>query len=109
MEKEMKTLSEMMQKFRDKHFIHDFEIKDKLLTCKETDESFKEEDLIVDRTYRYEGDSNPDDMCILYAITANSGTQGILLDAYGTYANPQISEFIKNVPVREISEKQVTE
>lgn len=105
----MKTLSEMMQKFRDKHFIHDFEIKDNLLICKETNESFDAEDLIVERTYRYEGDSNPDDMSILYAITAISGTQGILLDAYGTYANPRISEFIKNVPVREVSEKQVTE
>ena len=43
MEKEMKTLSEMMQKFRDKQFIHDFEIKNNLLICKETNESFNAE------------------------------------------------------------------
>ena len=57
-------------------------------------------DLMIEKTERYEGDSNPDDMSIIYAITSESGTKGILLDAYGTYANPQISEFIKDVPIK---------
>jgi hypothetical protein len=100
MGKEMKTLTETIDKFRSKEFIYDFYIKDGKLRSDETKESFMPEDLIIERTGRYEGDSNPDDMSIIYAITSESGTKGILLDAYGTYADPQISEFIKDVPIK---------
>lgn len=100
MGKEMKTLTETIDKFRSKEFIYDFYINDGKLRSDETKESFMPEDLIIERTGRYEGDSNPDDMSIIYAITSESGTKGILLDAYGTYADPQISEFIKDVPIK---------
>jgi hypothetical protein len=76
------------------------------LKCEDTKESFKPEDVIIEKTVRYEGDSNPDDMSIIYAIATITGTMGILIDAYGTYANPKISEFIREVPVREKSEDQ---
>ena len=100
MGKEMKTLTETIDKFRSKEFIYDFYIKECKLWSNETKESFIPGDLIIERTGRYEGDSNPDDMSIIYAISSKSGTKGILLDAYGTYADPQISEFIKNVPIK---------
>lgn len=103
----MNTLTETIERFRAKQFIHDFSIKDNLLVSPDTNESFKPEDVMIERTGRYEGDSNPDDMSIIYGITANSGTQGILIDAYGTYANPKITEFIKSVPVKEKSDNQV--
>lgn len=104
MEKEMNTLTETIEKFKAKQFIQDFYVKDGLLVSDDTNESFKPEDVVIERTGRYEGDSNPDDMSIIYAITANSGTRGIIIDAYGTYANPKISEFIKNIPGKEKDE-----
>ena len=102
--KEMNTLTETIEKLRDKQFIHDFYIKDGLLKCDETNESFRTDEVLIEKTGRYEGDSNPDDMSIIYAITSKTGTQGILIDAYGTYANPKISEFIKKVTSKVINE-----
>ncbi|MDQ3019361.1 MAG: phosphoribosylpyrophosphate synthetase [Bacteroidota bacterium] len=107
MEKEMNTLTETIEKFKAKQFIHDFCVKETLLMCEGTKESFRPEDVVIERTGRYEGDSNPDDMSVIYAITTNTGTQGVLIDAYGTYANPQIAEFIKNIPKKEKAENQV--
>lgn len=46
-------------------------------------------------------------MSVLYGITSNTGVQGILIDAYGTYSDPQIAEVIKRIPVRELDENQV--
>ncbi|MEP7146982.1 MAG: phosphoribosylpyrophosphate synthetase [bacterium] len=108
MEKEMKTVPELIQKLREKHFIHDFCVKDHSLYCNETSETFSEEELLIERIYRYEGDSDPGDTTIVYGITAKSGTQGVLIDAYGTYADPKIAEVIKKIPVREVDENQVT-
>ena len=106
MEKEMNTLTEAIEKLRGKEFIQDFYVEDNLLKCKDTKESFKPENVIIETTVRYEGNSDPDDMSIIYAITTHTGTMGLLIDAYGTYANPKISEFIRLVPVREESENQ---
>lgn len=104
----MKTVPEIIQKLHEKHFIHDFCVKDHCLSCTETSETFLPEDVIIERIYRYEGDSDPADMIIVYGITAKSGTQGILMDAYGTYADPKIAEVIKKIPVREVDENQTT-
>ena len=48
--------------------------------------------------YRFEGESDPADNAILYAIEANDGTKGLLVDAYGgPYVNQKVGKFIKEV------------
>lgn len=38
--------------------------------------------------YRFEGDSNPDDASIVYAITSDNGEiRGILISAFGMYSD----------------------
>ncbi len=107
MEKEMETVPEIIQKLHEKHFIHDFCVKDNKVSCNDTNEVFTPEDLLIERIYRYEGVSDPGETTIVYGITAKSGTQGVLMDAYGTYADPKIAEVIKKIPVREVDENQV--
>ncbi|MDB5011706.1 MAG: phosphoribosylpyrophosphate synthetase, partial [Mucilaginibacter sp.] len=46
------------------------------------------EDFEIDEFYRFEGASNPADMSIVYAVTSPKyDLKGILVNAYGTYAN----------------------
>jgi hypothetical protein len=47
--------------------------------------------------FRFEGESDPADNAVLYAIEANDGTKGLLVDGYGAYANPLAGQFIKEV------------
>jgi hypothetical protein len=56
---------------------------------------------VVIREYRrFEGISDPDDMCIAYAIEAPGGARGILVDAFGVYSDARVSAFLENVPIR---------
>jgi hypothetical protein len=96
---EMKTLSQMLNHLHNKGFIHDMEVKEDGLVSKDTNEVFKPEELTIEKVYRFEGDSDPADMAVLYGISANSGTKGTLIDAFGTYQNPWIGEFLKNVKI----------
>jgi len=41
----------------------------------------------IDEFYRFEGQSNPSDMSIVYAVNSpKHNLKGIIVDAYGTYA-----------------------
>lgn len=103
----MTTVLQCLESLKQKGFNCNFDVDDtNRLTCKETGESFPPEDIIIENTYRFEGDSNPADMSIIYSVTAKSGTRGVLMDAYGTYSNPNIDKFIKPVHVREENELQ---
>lgn len=99
---EMETLSQVMECTRKEGFTKDFEMHEEGFVCKETNEVFKPEDLVILKTYRFEGISDPADMAILYAMEAKSGTKGLFIDAYGTYASnegPDFAELIKKVPI----------
>ncbi|MGE5412356.1 MAG: phosphoribosylpyrophosphate synthetase [Clostridiales bacterium] len=96
----MNTLSEVMNKMREKGYEYDFQMTDLGLSCKKTNEVFKPEELVIKGVYRFEGESNPDDMSVLYTIAANSGTKGLLVDTFGAYSSVsgmEFAEFMKKV------------
>lgn len=47
--------------------------------------------------YRFEGESNPDDMSILYVLETSTGLKGTISDAYGPYSDETIENFMKQV------------
>jgi hypothetical protein len=58
--------------------------------------------------YRFEGESDPADNCVLYAIETKDGTKGLIVDAYGgPYVNQKVGKFIKEV--EDIEKKQHTD
>lgn len=63
----------------------------------DTDVVYLPQDVKIDNFYRFEGESDPSDNSILYAIETSSGEKGTLTDGYGMYYNAKISEFIKEV------------
>jgi|GEM_PF-1972474 len=53
---------------------------------------------IVDHC-RFEGTSDPDDSAVIYALEAPDGTRGVLVDAYGAYADPAVGALLDRMPV----------
>lgn len=97
----MKSVIEIIELLREEGYIHDFSIKNEELYSDSDGKKYEPQDLIIEKTERYEGDSNPSDSAIIYAITAKDGTKGVLVDSYGTYADPKLAKIIGDIPVRE--------
>lgn len=68
---------------------------------------YEPNELKIIRTYRFEGDSNPDDNAALYVIEDLSGRKGILIEAYGAesnYPGDTFDKFLREIPVDERDE-----
>lgn len=69
-----------------------FEDDGETIDDKSNDIHMHADDFEVDEFFRFEGPSNPSDMAIVYAISsAKYNLKGVLVDAYGTYANTSSS------------------
>ncbi len=95
------TLSEAVQGLNARGFTENFEVADDGLRAVDSGKTFTAEQLTIVEHHRFEGASDPDDMSVVYGIEATDGTRGVVVDAYGVYADPSLSELLKNVKVRE--------
>ncbi|AIZ42331.1 hypothetical protein [Cellulophaga baltica] len=94
------TLSEAIKEKQEEGYTYDFNLKNSYLECLLLQEKYNVTDFNVDAFYRFEGDSNPDDSSILYAIQTNSGIKGLLVDAYSMYSEALSSEMIQKLTIR---------
>jgi len=60
---------------------------------------FSPEEVKINEFHRFEGESNPADTSIVYAIEAKDGTKGLLIDSYGADSSIAIDKFIKKVEI----------
>lgn len=93
------TLTEAINDLKTKGYVNDFNQNGAHLSCPNVNKDFKPADFTITATYRFEGMSNPGDNSVLYAITANDGTKGMLVDAYGVYADSLSEEMIEKFRV----------
>ena len=87
-------LSEAINELQQKGYTYDFNLKPECLECATLKINIHPEEFEVDELYRFEGMSSTDDNSILYAISSKNGVKGILVDAYGVYAE-NISEAMR--------------
>ena len=70
-------------------YTRDFDLKSNYLECKEPHHKIDTDDFLVDGYYRFDGNTNPDDESVLYAISSSKyNLKGVLIDAYGVYSEP---------------------
>ncbi|MGB2759974.1 MAG: phosphoribosylpyrophosphate synthetase [Maribacter stanieri] len=85
------TLSEAINGLKADGYNYDFNICLGHIECNSLKLKLHPEDFEVDKMYRFEGMSSTDDNSVLYAISSKKGIKGLLVDAYGVYAE-NISE-----------------
>jgi hypothetical protein len=95
----MTDLEKVVKELEEKGYTDEYKIEKKQLVSLSNNKKYKPKDVKAVNFFRFEGTSNPDDMSILYAIETCDGRKGILIDAYGTYADDDISEFVKTVEI----------
>lgn len=93
----MKTLSACMNRLKEDGFTEEYVVKANLLRSLHSGEGYTSDHVKILNYYRFEGESDPSDSSILYALETKDGKKGLLIDAYGVYADPDKGKFISQV------------
>ena len=100
---EMKTLVSCINSLVRKGFTEDYKISKGKLKSMKRDKLYEPKDVKILSFYRFEGESDPADNSILYAIETSDGSRGTIVDAFGPYGDSKVVAFIEKV--EEINKK----
>ncbi|HEY9560562.1 MAG TPA: phosphoribosylpyrophosphate synthetase [Anseongella sp.] len=84
----LSTLTEVLAQLKAEGYTTDFNLQDNCITCHGNALQLHPDDFIVDKYFRFEGASDPDDQAILYAISSPTHQlKGVLVNGYGIYSD----------------------
>ena len=90
----MDTLSDRMRQLHAAGWTVQLSVSDGGLRCDGCSCWTAPEDVSVDEVYRFEGDSDPGDESILFAISMPCGHRGLLPAAYGNDQMPEVGDVV---------------
>ncbi|WP_223598074.1 hypothetical protein [Chryseobacterium sp. GVT01B] len=104
----MTTLSQVMKTLSERGIQREFRMNEKCeMKFENSEKVYQPEELVILKTYRFEGDSNPDDNAVLYVVKDNAGNRGMIIDSYGAdsnYPGEEFDKFLRDIPILESDE-----
>lgn len=95
----MTTLSEVINELVKRGYTQDFNIKSNE-KAENKIQAFPDQ-FLIDKYYRFEGESDPEDEAIIYAISSiDSKIKGLLVNGYGTSSDYFGDEIMKKIKTR---------
>ncbi len=96
------TLVEALNGLKARGFTTDFNIRFNTIQCNSTGKTLSTSEFEIVEHHRFEGDSNPSDESVVYAIASKDGSlKGVLVSAYGAYSESMGEELIKKLSIHE--------
>jgi hypothetical protein len=93
------TLTAAVADLEKRGYEYDFNLTKDYIECKSLDLQLMPEEFEIDEFYRFEGMTDPADSAVIYAISSLMGNlKGVIIDAYGVYAeniSPELLDKLK--------------
>ncbi len=94
------SLLDALNGLKQRGYSTDFNIAFDKIKCAATGVCLSPSAFEITEHHRFEGASNPDDSSVVYAIEAKDGSmKGVLVSAYGVYADGLSQEMIQKLAV----------
>lgn len=95
---EMTTMTSCTNMLQSEGYTENFVISEVGLQAPSNEKIYTPDEVKINSFYRFEGESDPADNAIVYAIETNDGIKGMLIDSYGgPYVSQRVSKFIAEV------------
>ena len=95
------TLTEAIADLNQRGYTYTFHIKTDCLFCTKMQIGLSADEFSIEELYRFEGETDPGDETIVYAISSNDGKlKGILINAFGAYADTAQEELVRKLQIK---------
>jgi hypothetical protein len=94
------TVAEAVNGLKQRGYTIDFNLEADRLCCTETPLELSPADFEITEFYRFEGNSDPADEAIVYAIESGKGDKGLLVTGFGISAEGLGEEMIEKLKVK---------
>lgn len=95
--KQFETMTDALQNLNERGYAYNFNLADSCIECREINLTLHPEQFAITEFYRFEGMTDPADSAVVYAIVADNGIKGVLVNAYGVYADSLSSDMVKKL------------
>ena len=97
---EVSTVVEALATLADEGYRAEFSVAGGGARCSRCQTTHAPADLVVERVFRFEGESDPDDEAIVVGLRCpHCGITGALVSAYGPAASEEEAEFLRALPL----------
>ena len=94
------TVVEAVNGLKQRGYTIDFNLEHDRIFCHKTPVSLLPSEFEITEVYRFEGDSDPADEAVVYAIESRHGLKGVLVNGFGISAETIGEEMVKKLSVR---------
>ena len=92
------TVTEAVKGLQQRGYTDELSLSDHCIVCGGEKTELHPEDFHIDEFHRFEGDSDPADESIVYAISsAKRGIKGVLVNGFGASANSLTQEMVEKL------------
>jgi hypothetical protein len=82
------TLSQAVNALQKQGYTYNFSVTSDCLHCAEHELSLTPDEFEIDEVHRFEGETNPSDQSVLYAVSSkDKKIKGLIVNAYGIYSD----------------------
>ncbi len=94
------TSAEAINALVSQGYNHNFNLKEEVLYSHTNETALQPDEFQIDEVYRFEGETDPDDEVVVYAISSPSASiKGILVNAYGVYAESVSAQLVEKLKI----------
>jgi hypothetical protein len=91
------TVTDALKGLKLRGFAVDFNIAFDKIICSNNETVLNPHEFEIVEVYRFEGNSDPADEAVVYAIESNKGHKGVLVNGYGPSSESMSSEMAKKL------------
>ena len=91
------TVTEAVKGLKERGFTTDFNLEENCIVCHS--DKFDVKDFDIVEVYRFEGNSDPSDQAVVYAIESVNGMKGLLVGGYGISAEGMSADMARKLSI----------
>ncbi|MBS1686217.1 MAG: phosphoribosylpyrophosphate synthetase [Bacteroidetes bacterium] len=89
------TVTEAVADLSQRGYKLNFNLSREYLSCADEELHLRPDEFHIDETYRFEGETDPGDEMIVYAVSSEPRSiKGVLVNAYGPYSDEVSAELV---------------